>query len=241
MSTSTSACKLCKRVAGDSDGLCGLCRSIHRLVREFLGLPENLRQWGLGQSRCWCAILQEDVYKQDSRPQKPTPGLTAKAASLCVTAASTPRQGSVKEEPSPSGEEERPREESKPKERERQEGPERARSSGTKRGREPTKRKRSVTRSPPPNSRGRGDRDREERGKEKKRRERSSSIPRRKERTRSPLRPREPRGPPPRDREERGWRPKGQGKGNKEPWYKKWTNKGRQKVERQAQRREDGW
>lgn len=179
---------------------------------------------------------------QARRGPKETFAWPAKASSVVYTAATTPKAGSVKEEPSPS--EERPTEvpHAKPSARAKSDSPERARSSGQRRRIRRSSSRRPRNRSEKREERKKDSREREERegdrrGKEKKRRERESSEERRREVSRSPIRPAEPRGPPPSRREEPYWRSKGKGKGRHYGSSFKYTNKGRGKRERQAVRR----
>lgn len=193
---STPSCKLCKREPADSDGLCEYCRSLHRLVREFLQVPAGLREWALERARLWSSLLQEEVYKRGEGPKLDPPGVTAKAASLVVAAVATPRSGSVKEEPSPSEDRREEEPKVKPRKEEKSESPVRARSSGRRRrNSSPSRRRRDR-----PSRRRRGsdsreplERFRDTRGKERKRRETApSEEEKNSDRSPTPLRPAEP-------------------------------------------------
>lgn len=243
-----SCCRLCKSPGASSDQLCDLCRSVHRLVRELIGVPTSLRAWALDSCRQWSGIVQEEVAKGEAGRPKP-PGTTAKAGALVVQFEPAPAAGSV--EPPPVVDKARGRALEKTAVKEEQESSperERARSSGIRRRRPESSplRRRRDSRERDRSERKRDRRGgpsrevREDRGIERKTRERSPSY---RERERTPARPSsrpaEPREPPPgRWRDPRP--PKGRGKGKRSfhPGVKKWKNKGVKKVERQERRRE---
>mmetsp|Transcript_4639 Transcript_4639/g.5288 ORF Transcript_4639/g.5288 Transcript_4639/m.5288 type:complete len:245 (-) Transcript_4639:34-768(-) len=239
-----SHCRLCRCHAADSDGLCTLCRSLHRLTREVLSVPPVLRSWVLDQTRQWSSIVSEELYKFKAAVPKgasAAPGATPKSGAVDHFLA-VPKVGTkqpVKAEAAAEVNEE--------EEEEKTGRPERASSSGVNRPRAPRTPERSrVQRS---RSRRRRREEQEEepsprkgreasRGKERKRR--SESRRERREERRSSReeshreeerrRPREPDHPP---------RRPGKGKGGyKGRGPKKWTNKGRTKVDKQRRYRE---
>eukprot|EP00438_Fugacium_kawagutii_P009601 Skav222519 [mRNA] locus=scaffold2265:359570:365510:- [translate_table: standard] len=191
-------CRLCRSVPSESDGLCPLCRSIHRLVRDFLSVPLDHREWALDRCRSWSGTLQDEVLRLQGNPvPKPNPGATSKASSYLATLAPAPKSGSAGGE----------RDRHDGEEDEKEESPARPRSSGTHRRRKhSTSRRRSRTpvkdrqrhrdsrrREPEKKDRYRP----EERGKEKKRRSEEEPREERGRRRREEEVPPEPPGPPP--------------------------------------------
>eukprot|EP00438_Fugacium_kawagutii_P021772 Skav214889 [mRNA] locus=scaffold1749:153337:159325:+ [translate_table: standard] len=216
-----SHCRLCRAALAESDGLCPLCRSIHRLVRDFLAVPEHLRSWALDRSRCWSGILQDEVLKDQGQPvPKPNPEAAAKAKTYLAGLTPAPKSGSGGGARRAPPEEDRDSEEAGGREEE-EESPVRARSSGVHRRKRSSSRRRSRSiernRHRRRESRRREEGRREvgrrgEAGKEKKSRSEDSRRGERRRENREAEAPPEPKDPPP-----QRWRgpipAKGRGKG----------------------------